>query len=510
MRKKLIAVLLVLVCCFVGAGAIDVTIDGEPLATTAEPVIQNNHTMVPLRDIFEAMGATVTWDATTQTASAQKGDRTVVIGIGQPQATVNGTAVSLETPATILNRHTMVPLRFIAESFQARTLWDNTSKSVHILTADHKNLVVDYIDLNGYDCTLLSCGGEFMLINVGNITASDTLIPYLQKAGARQLRYVVATYPDLDHVGDMPAILEQFPTATVLLAEPNENTSNYDRLLEKAQSKEIPVSFAQEGNTYALGGATVRVVAAEKSPYYKSASLVLQADYGDTTFLLMGGYGEPAGQALLERSAQLPCDVLKVNNYSTFSPVHDDFRKMAAPTTAIISCGEDKWSFSDPNQSASDKQSDIPVWRTGLDGDIIALSNGKTCTVVDAAGKVVVPAKPTLTPVVPPTDSTPVVPPTDPTPNPIPVVPTPEPTPDPIPVVPTPDPIPDPIPVVPTPATDPTPVPDPTPSQGDRVYITKSGKRYHYDPHCNGGTYFETTLSEALSKGLTPCKKCAQ
>lgn len=41
------------------------------------------------------------------------------------------------------------------------------------------------------------------------------------------------------------------------------------------------------------------------------------------------------------------------------------------------------------------------------------------------------------------------------------------------------------------------------------VYITKTGKKYHYDNHCNGGTYYASTLSEAKSNGLTPCSKCA-
>lgn len=45
--------------------------------------------------------------------------------------------------------------------------------------------------------------------------------------------------------------------------------------------------------------------------------------------------------------------------------------------------------------------------------------------------------------------------------------------------------------------------------QSRTVYITPTGKRYHYDGSCNGGTYIESTLDEALSLGLTPCKKCA-
>lgn len=46
-------------------------------------------------------------------------------------------------------------------------------------------------------------------------------------------------------------------------------------------------------------------------------------------------------------------------------------------------------------------------------------------------------------------------------------------------------------------------------SNGRTVYITPTGKRYHYNGNCNGGTYIPSTLSEAQARGLTPCKKCA-
>lgn len=45
--------------------------------------------------------------------------------------------------------------------------------------------------------------------------------------------------------------------------------------------------------------------------------------------------------------------------------------------------------------------------------------------------------------------------------------------------------------------------------EGSRpVYITATGKRYHYDSTCNGGTYWEVPLSSAVGMGLTPCDKC--
>ena len=46
-------------------------------------------------------------------------------------------------------------------------------------------------------------------------------------------------------------------------------------------------------------------------------------------------------------------------------------------------------------------------------------------------------------------------------------------------------------------------------NSGITVYYTNTGKKYHYDNHCNGGNYFPCTLDEAINSGLEPCKKCA-
>lgn len=68
--------------------------------------------------------------------------------------------------------------------------------------------------------------------------------------------------------------------------------------------------------------------------------------------------------------------------------------------------------------------------------------------------------------------------------------------------------VPDPAPSV-TPEPEPEPVPQENQANSRTVYITPTGKRYHYDNNCNGGTYIPSTLAEAQAMGLTPCKKCA-
>ncbi len=96
------------------------------------PTIINSRTMVPLRSIFEAMGADVQWDNATRTASGQRGSTTVSIAIGSNVLYVNGRAVGLDSPACIINNRTMVPVRAIAEAFQATVDWDNPSRTVII------------------------------------------------------------------------------------------------------------------------------------------------------------------------------------------------------------------------------------------------------------------------------------------------------------------------------------------------------------------------------------------
>lgn len=57
---------------------------------------------------------------------------------------------------------------------------------------------------------------------------------------------------------------------------------------------------------------------------------------------------------------------------------------------------------------------------------------------------------------------------------------------------------------------DPIPVETPKDSQtaGQTVYVTRTGSHYHYSSTCNGGTYYQSTLEEALAHNLTPCDKC--
>lgn len=100
-----------------------------------EPFIDaNNRTLVPLRGALEAFGAVTTWDQLTSTAIVEKGNTLVQVPIGQPHIFVNGALVSNDTSAIILEDRTFLPIRAVFEAFGAGVSWDETNRAVIVRT----------------------------------------------------------------------------------------------------------------------------------------------------------------------------------------------------------------------------------------------------------------------------------------------------------------------------------------------------------------------------------------
>jgi len=114
------------------SSSLKVIINGNPVTFDVNPIVINNRTLVPLRKIFETLGAEVQWDAATQTITATNGLNNIKIGIGNSVAEKNGQAIELDIPPQIINNRTLVPLRFVSESFGANVNWDDSTKTINI------------------------------------------------------------------------------------------------------------------------------------------------------------------------------------------------------------------------------------------------------------------------------------------------------------------------------------------------------------------------------------------
>ena len=118
-----------------------VNLNGKRLSFDVPPVIENGRTLVPLRAIFEALGATVGWDESTQTVTATKGSIQIMLQVGGQSAYKNGTPVHIDVPAKVTNNRTMVPLRFVSEALGAAVGWDESTQTVTI-TSGAENVSV--------------------------------------------------------------------------------------------------------------------------------------------------------------------------------------------------------------------------------------------------------------------------------------------------------------------------------------------------------------------------------
>lgn len=147
---KSIALLLTAALLFCGLsfpvnaeGEIAVYVDGTQVKFDAQPRMIENRTMVPMRAIFEAIGATVNWNAETRTASSTFRGTTVSITVGTNVLLKNDTEIPLDVPAQVVESRTLVPVRAIAESFDCKVEWLGDIRTVRIATTDLESYATD-------------------------------------------------------------------------------------------------------------------------------------------------------------------------------------------------------------------------------------------------------------------------------------------------------------------------------------------------------------------------------
>ena len=119
---------------------IEVFLNGKKMTFDSEPYIENGTTRVPMRAIFEGLGAKVDWNSEDKIVTAEKDGVEIKLTIGEETALVNGEENKLLVPAEIKNSRTMVPLRFVSEALGAKVDWDGETKTITITSeaADNK------------------------------------------------------------------------------------------------------------------------------------------------------------------------------------------------------------------------------------------------------------------------------------------------------------------------------------------------------------------------------------
>ena len=116
-------------------GSPTMTVNGNDMPIDEQgtvPVIVNDRTLLPVRAVVEQMGGTVDWNGETQEVTLTYGEAEIKLTIDSTEALLNGEKQALDVAPTVINDRTMLPIRFIAESFKFEVEWNEREQSVTI------------------------------------------------------------------------------------------------------------------------------------------------------------------------------------------------------------------------------------------------------------------------------------------------------------------------------------------------------------------------------------------
>lgn len=257
-------------------------------------------------------------------------------------------------------------------------IWQGIENKNERVTVPMDGLYVHYIDVGQGDAELICCGGEYMLIDGGDVDKGDELSSYLDSLGIKRLEYMVCTHGHADHCGGLDEILSDFEVGEIFTSPYPGDKKVYEIFLDAAEDAGVPVTVPQMGVGFRLGEAEFEFISPiEDHDDINANSLVLRLSYGDTSFLFTGDMTSKAEKSLIEDGIDLRCDVLKVGHHGSSGSSCYQFLYEAEPKMAVISCGEGN-SYGHPHDEAllRLRDADAEVFRTDLDGSVVLYSDG--------------------------------------------------------------------------------------------------------------------------------------
>ena len=249
-------------------------------------------------------------------------------------------------------------------------------------TTQASSLTVHYIDVGQADCALIECGGQYMIIDGGNVDDSDLVVTYLQDQGVEELHTVICTHAHEDHVGGLAAVLAVYPTGQILSPTRTYSSACFDDFLYYADQQDITITIPSPGDSFYLGDAEVTVLGPVKSyADPNNTSIVVKVEFGDNAFLFTGDMEKDAETDMLDYGMDVSADVLKVGHHGSSTSTGYRFLYEVDPEYAVVSLGKDN-TYGHPHREtvAIFADAGVPMLRTDELGTILAVSNGSQIT----------------------------------------------------------------------------------------------------------------------------------
>ena len=241
---------------------------------------------------------------------------------------------------------------------------------------------IHFIDVGQADAALVICDGHYMLIDGGNAEDSDLVYAYLERHGAKHLDYMVASHAHEDHIGGLSGALNYAAVDTAFCPVTEYSSKVFQNMVKYLGEQGKSLTVPAPGDKFSLGSAQVEILGPVKEyDDTNDTSIVLRIDYGETSFLFTGDMETGAERDLLDSGADVRATVLKAGHHGSDTSTSYQFLRAVMPQYTVISVGEGN-SYGHPSDEVLSRFRDAgtEVYRTDMQGHVIAESDGKTVT----------------------------------------------------------------------------------------------------------------------------------
>ncbi len=245
------------------------------------------------------------------------------------------------------------------------------------------SLEIHYIDVGQADAALVLCGDKTMLIDGGNATDSSLIYTYLKNKNVSHIDCIICSHPHEDHIGGLPAALTNFDVGMVYAPSVEADSNVYNTFVNKVSEKGLTIQEPTPGTELVLGDAKVAFLGPiNPTDDLNNASVILKITHGKNSFLFTGDAEREAEQDVLDAGYDLSATVLKVGHHGSANSTTYPFLREIMPEYAVISVGKGN-SYGHPTEETLSRlrDADIKVYRTDMQDDIIAVSDGETVSI---------------------------------------------------------------------------------------------------------------------------------
>ena len=247
------------------------------------------------------------------------------------------------------------------------------------------DMQVHFIDVGQGDSMLIQTpSNKTILIDGGPPEAGEKVVSYLKEQRISSIDLLVATHPDIDHIGGLPHVMKEVQVKNILDSGKLHSTKTYTDYLEQIRKQNIPVQIAMENEKVKLDPAlTIRILntyGATKTN--NQSSIVLKITYEEVDFLFMSDIEMEQEKKLLE-DHNLEAEIIKVAHHGSNTSTSFPFLQEVKPETALLTYSKAN-DFGHPVDRVIDNLNKInaTIYSTAAFGDIVIRTDGKNYVVI--------------------------------------------------------------------------------------------------------------------------------